>query len=54
MAGVFLATGASKFEAESLWVKIFNQIIPAAILVALVVIGFHGARVAAKASDESV
>jgi hypothetical protein len=31
-----------------------NAIIPAAILVALVAIGFHGARVDNKLSDESV
>jgi putative oxidoreductase len=101
VAGVFLSVGADKFYADSLWVKLFNQIgwgdwfryltgtlqvtgavlvvvprtfligigllactmlgatavwivrfgapgnaiIPAAILVALLVIGFHGARV---------
>ena len=100
VAGVFLSVGASKFDADSYWVKLFNQIgwgdwfryltgivqvtgavlvvvprtfligigilactmlgaaaiwivkfgapenaiIPAAILVALVAIGFHGAR----------
>jgi putative oxidoreductase len=110
VAGVFLSVGASKFDADSYWVKLFNQIgwgdwfryltgivqvtgavlvvvprtfpigigilactmlgaaavwivkfgapenaiIPAAILVALVAIGFHGARVDHKSSDESV
>ena len=110
VAGVFLSVGASKFDADAYWVKVFNQIgwgdwfryltgilqvtgavlvvvprtftigigilactmlgaaavwivkfgapanaiIPAAILVALVVIGFHGARVDKKSSDESV
>ena len=110
VAGVFLSVGASKFDADSYWVKLFNQIgwgdwfryltgilqvagavlvvvprtfpigigilactmlgaaavwivkfgapenaiIPAAILVALVAIGFHGARVDHKSPDESV
>jgi len=110
VAGVFLSVGADKFYADSLWVKLFNQIgwgdwfryltgilqitgavlvvvprtfligigllgctmlgasaiwivkfgapanaiIPAAILVALVAIGFHGARVGNKSSDEGV
>jgi len=110
VAGVFLSVGASKFDADSYWVKLFNQIgwgdwfryltgivqvtgavlvvvprtfligigilactmlgaaavwivkfgapgnaiIPAAVLVALVAIGFHGARVDDKSPDESV
>jgi putative oxidoreductase len=110
VAGVFLSVGADKFVADSLWVKLFNQIgwgdwfryltgilqvtgavlvvvprtfpigigilactmlgaaavwivkfgapgsaiIPAAILLALVVIGFHGARVDKKSPVESV
>jgi putative oxidoreductase len=109
VAGVFLSVGASKFDAHSYWVKLFNQIgwgdwfryltgilqvigavlvivprtfligigilactmlgaaavwivkfgalanaiIPAAVLVALVAIGFHGARVGNRWSDES-
>ena len=108
VAGVFLSVGADKFYADSLWVKLFNQIgwgdwfryltgtlqvtgavlvvvprtfligigllactmlgatavwivrfgapgnaiIPAAILVALLVIGFHGAGVDRKSPDE--
>jgi uncharacterized membrane protein YphA (DoxX/SURF4 family) len=110
VAGVFLSVGASKFDADSYWIKLFNQIgwgdwfryltgilqvtgavlvvvprtfpigigmlactmlgasavwivkfgapenaiIPAAILVALVAIGFHGARVDHKSPDDSV
>jgi len=110
VAGVFLSVGAGKFDADSHWVKLFNQIglgdwfryltgilqvtgavlvvvprtfpigigilactmlgaaavwivkfgapenaiIPAAILVALVLIGCHGTRVDNKLSDESV
>lgn len=110
VAAVFLSVGADKFVADSLWVKLFDQIgwgdwfryltgilqvtgavlvvvprtfpigigilactmlgaavvwivkfgapgnaiIPAAILLALVVIGFHGARVDKKSSDEVV
>jgi uncharacterized membrane protein YphA (DoxX/SURF4 family) len=44
--------------ATAVWIVKFgapaNAIIPAAILVALVVIGFHGARVDRKSSDESL
>ena len=44
--------------ATAVWIVKFgapaNAIIPAAILVALVVIGFHGARVDKKLSDESL
>jgi hypothetical protein len=44
--------------AAAVWIVKFgapaNAIIPAAILVSLVVIGFHGARIDTKSSDESV
>jgi hypothetical protein len=44
--------------ASAVWIVKFgapgNAIIPAAILVALVAIGFHGARVGHKSPDESV